>query len=392
MPTPSSSSLSKDPLQEMCGGRYGVVPADALADVNISRQARFIYAALCTYADIKGICYPPLSILSAVAGVTGRRVQDYLSELERNGRIEKIPDPGKPLRIRVIRNPKQVQAAKARNLQKVMKRHATFAKYGRMGATAKAAKRPCSTNGPAKDSSRGGEGFFTGTGAKDSSPKQDHLKQDHLTRGENASASLARSPEGGELRSGASDDGRDPSHARGPGHGPKPIGAVLDSMLPDSGNGKDVKTSCSARETDTVSPGEHEQGKGGVDRERPDAGVDTRQRSLGPIYSINGGAVDGGAVSMGAGAQEDAEDVELAEAMGIGVDEYREIKEAKAAAVANLGAFPVAMRVLDLDRRLKNLPAEAREGVRLMEYRLWADEGPDESPAATGTGRDGDPS
>ncbi len=66
------------------------------------------------------------------------------------------------------------------------------------------------------------------------------------------------------------------------------------------------------------------------------------------------------------------------------------IEAAKVDAVAALGAFPVALRVLDLDRRLGSVPAEAREGVRLLEYRMWADEQPADPPtgalAATATG------
>ena len=94
---------------------------------------------------------------------------------------------------------------------------------------------------------------------------------------------------------------------------------------------------------------------------------------LGPTGVIEGGAARQEAEEA---VSEDGEDLEMAEALGIGVDEYREIKAAKIAAVANLGALPVALRVLDLDRRLGSVPAEAREGVRLLEYQMWAEEPP----------------
>ncbi len=101
---------------------------------------------------------------------------------------------------------------------------------------------------------------------------------------------------------------------------------------------------------------------------------------LGPTGVIEGG---GGRQEAEEAVSEDGEDLEMAEALGIGVDEYREIKAAKIAAVANLGVFPVALRVLDLDRRLGSVPAEAREGVRLLEYRMWAEEPPAGSSTPT---------
>ena len=190
-----------------------------------------------------------------------------------------------------------------------------------------------------------------------------------------AAASLTRSPDGGSLRSGAS---------RACKKGPATIGEVLAPMLKDSGNGKDVKGKGSARKPNTASRGEHERTEDGVDR-KGQGGISMTGNGqnvmlLGPTGVIEGG---GGRQEAEEAVSEDGEDLEMAEALGIGVDEYREIKAAKIAAVANLGAFPVSLRVFDLDRRLGSVPAEAREGVRLLEYQMWAEEQSAGPPATT---------
>ena len=88
-------------------------------------------------------------------------------------------------------------------------------------------------------------------------------------------------------------------------------------------------------------------------------GPDHAQRSLGPIYMVNGGR-------------------EKADTEDLGYDDpnLRRLKTAKKSAVAALGQTRFVQWDIDLTRHLHlaAVPADVRDGVRRLEYIKWANE------------------
>jgi len=103
-----------------------------------------------------------------------------------------------------------------------------------------------------------------------------------------------------------------------------------------------------------------------ADREAPGADIDHAQRSLGPIYMVKGGLE------------------KMAEDFGIADDEFRPLKAAKKSAVAAIGWDKFLKRDMVLNHRLGAVPADARDGVRALEYLEWANELAETAPAVSG--------
>ena len=97
-------------------------------------------------------------------------------------------------------------------------------------------------------------------------------------------------------------------------------------------------------------------------------GPDHAQRSLGPIYMVNGGR-------------------EKADTEDLGYDDpnLRRLKTAKKSAVAALGQTRFVQWDIDLTRHLHlaAVPADVRDGVRRLQYLAWANELVEEQYAAT---------
>ena len=61
---------------------FGIVNSDVMRDPNLSLRAKGLYALLCTFADGRGICYPAISTLGELTGMTRRTIHRIINELE----------------------------------------------------------------------------------------------------------------------------------------------------------------------------------------------------------------------------------------------------------------------------------------------------------------------
>lgn len=61
--------------------KFGIVHASAMRDPSLSLRAKGLYALLCTYSDKEGVCYPAISTLSEMCGVSRRTTERIINEL-----------------------------------------------------------------------------------------------------------------------------------------------------------------------------------------------------------------------------------------------------------------------------------------------------------------------
>ncbi|WP_188261973.1 helix-turn-helix domain-containing protein [Azospirillum tabaci] len=121
--------------EDICGGQpYAIVPADALEDKSLSRDARWLFAVLCRHADPDGHCRRSMTKLGAQEGTSTRSLQRWLSELEVAGLVMKLNERGKVGAFRVVRDPAERSAAQRQNQATVTARREEFGAYGRKGA------------------------------------------------------------------------------------------------------------------------------------------------------------------------------------------------------------------------------------------------------------------
>ena len=62
--------------------KFGIVHTEVLHNLDISLRAKGLYALLCTYADRDRTCFPSISTLSEMSGVSRRTIERTLKELE----------------------------------------------------------------------------------------------------------------------------------------------------------------------------------------------------------------------------------------------------------------------------------------------------------------------
>jgi DNA-binding MarR family transcriptional regulator len=73
--------------------KFGIVHTEVIQDPNLSLRAKGVYALLATYADKQRTCYPAISTLAELSGVSRRTIERILKELEekkyvtRKGRV-----------------------------------------------------------------------------------------------------------------------------------------------------------------------------------------------------------------------------------------------------------------------------------------------------------------
>lgn len=73
--------------------KFGVVHTEVIQDPGLSLRAKGVYALLTTYADKQRNCYPAISTLAELSGVSRRTIERTLKELEeknyvtRKGRV-----------------------------------------------------------------------------------------------------------------------------------------------------------------------------------------------------------------------------------------------------------------------------------------------------------------
>jgi hypothetical protein len=119
------------------GSAFAIVPADALSDRRLSRDARWLYALLCGHADRTGLCRRSLRRLADEQGVSRRSLQRWLGELEEHGRIVRVDAQGKAGQFRVIRNPVDLASSRAVGIAQSDKRRARYGEYGRRGVSSR---------------------------------------------------------------------------------------------------------------------------------------------------------------------------------------------------------------------------------------------------------------
>ena len=95
------------------GGRSGVVPADVAADRSLSVGARWLFVFHCTHADGDSRCRLRQSTIADTAGVTNSAVRQWLTALERGGRLVKHMAPGNVDEFEIIRDPDRARQLRA---------------------------------------------------------------------------------------------------------------------------------------------------------------------------------------------------------------------------------------------------------------------------------------
>ncbi len=73
------------------GLRFVRAYTKVIRDTRISREARFLYVALKSYADASGSCFPSFAKLAADIGTGRRQVIRWMKELESFRVISKAP-------------------------------------------------------------------------------------------------------------------------------------------------------------------------------------------------------------------------------------------------------------------------------------------------------------
>jgi DNA-binding IclR family transcriptional regulator len=69
--------------------KFGIVHEDILSDMDVSLQAKGLYAILCLYADKSGMCYPSIRTLCEKASVTPRTIHRLLNELKEKKHVNR---------------------------------------------------------------------------------------------------------------------------------------------------------------------------------------------------------------------------------------------------------------------------------------------------------------
>lgn len=80
----------------MANNKFGIVHTSVMHDPDLSIRAKGLYSILCTYADTNRECFPSISTLAELGGVSRRTIERILIELEeknyvtRTGRTFKL--------------------------------------------------------------------------------------------------------------------------------------------------------------------------------------------------------------------------------------------------------------------------------------------------------------
>lgn len=73
----------------MAKKKFGIVKEDILSDLDLSLQAKGLYAILCLYADKSRMCYPAIQTLCEKANVTPRTIHRLITELKNKGYVHR---------------------------------------------------------------------------------------------------------------------------------------------------------------------------------------------------------------------------------------------------------------------------------------------------------------
>jgi DNA-binding IclR family transcriptional regulator len=78
------------------GKRFGIINQEVMHDPGLSLRAKGVYAILCTFADKERMCYPKITTLSELCGVSRRTIERTLVELQTKKHVTR---EGKRFRI-----------------------------------------------------------------------------------------------------------------------------------------------------------------------------------------------------------------------------------------------------------------------------------------------------
>lgn len=74
----------------MTGKKFGIIHTDIVQDPELSLRAKGLYTILCSYANKNRMCWPKISTLSEVSGVSRRTIDRTLKELEDKNYVRRI--------------------------------------------------------------------------------------------------------------------------------------------------------------------------------------------------------------------------------------------------------------------------------------------------------------
>jgi DNA-binding MarR family transcriptional regulator len=69
--------------------RFGIVDLEVMQDPDLSLRAKGVYALLCTYANKDRICFPSITTLAEVCGVSRRTMERVIHELEQKSYVKR---------------------------------------------------------------------------------------------------------------------------------------------------------------------------------------------------------------------------------------------------------------------------------------------------------------
>ena len=110
----------KRALTDLCGGRFGIVPAAVSDSSDIANGPFRLYAIMCARAKPNGTCELCLKYIAKMLGVSARTVQTWKRDLELLGWLQQLHVGDKAIgTFRVIRDPTERNPVRVSNAIKV---------------------------------------------------------------------------------------------------------------------------------------------------------------------------------------------------------------------------------------------------------------------------------
>ena len=108
----------KRPLTELCGGRFGIVPAAVSDSPDVQNGPFRLYAIMCARAKLDGTCKIGLKYIAKKRGVSARTIQKRKRELELQGWLQQLHQGDKEIgTFRVIRDPSERKHVRLSNVE-----------------------------------------------------------------------------------------------------------------------------------------------------------------------------------------------------------------------------------------------------------------------------------
>ncbi len=106
----------KRSLTDLCGGRFGIVPAAVSDSPDVQNGPFRLYAIMCARAKPNGTCELRLKHIAKMLGVSARTIQKWKRELELQGWLQQLHQGDKEIgTFRVIRDPAERNPVRVSN-------------------------------------------------------------------------------------------------------------------------------------------------------------------------------------------------------------------------------------------------------------------------------------